>query len=151
MKYNSVDELWHIGRSKLDGAKVGSGRYPLGSGKNPRRMFEKAGASIMSPRKRHKEKEKEEQKSAAKPTYKTMTDDELRTAINRAQLEQQYVQNLITPYRKKTGKEIVMKYVGKAAETAATELTSKATKAAVSMVLKKTLDPEIYKQFYQKK
>lgn len=27
--------LEHIGRSKMNGAKVGSGRYPLGSGKNP--------------------------------------------------------------------------------------------------------------------
>lgn len=28
-------DLAHIGRSKMDGAKVGSGRYPLGSGENP--------------------------------------------------------------------------------------------------------------------
>ncbi len=34
MYYN--DELFHYGRSKRDGAKRGSGRYPLGSGKNPR-------------------------------------------------------------------------------------------------------------------
>lgn len=30
-----LDVLAHIGRSKKDGAEVGSGRYPLGSGKNP--------------------------------------------------------------------------------------------------------------------
>lgn len=30
------DEFAHVGRSKRDGAKVGSGRYPLGSGENPR-------------------------------------------------------------------------------------------------------------------
>ena len=29
------DELYHDGRSKRDGAPVGSGRYPLGSGENP--------------------------------------------------------------------------------------------------------------------
>lgn len=29
------DELYHVGRSKKDGAPVGSGRYPLGSGENP--------------------------------------------------------------------------------------------------------------------
>ena len=32
----SENYLAHYGRSKLDGAKVGSGRYPLGSGENPR-------------------------------------------------------------------------------------------------------------------
>ena len=32
----SDDYLAHYGRSKRDGAKVGSGRYRLGSGKNPR-------------------------------------------------------------------------------------------------------------------
>ena len=30
--YISDKELYHFGRSKKDGAKVGSGRYPLGSG-----------------------------------------------------------------------------------------------------------------------
>ena len=30
--YISDKELYHFGRSKRDGAKVGSGRYPLGSG-----------------------------------------------------------------------------------------------------------------------
>ena len=29
------DELFHEGVSKKDGAKIGSGRYPLGSGENP--------------------------------------------------------------------------------------------------------------------
>ena len=30
-----IDELYHSGRSKRDGAPVGSGRYPLGSGEDP--------------------------------------------------------------------------------------------------------------------
>ena len=30
-----IDELYHSGRSKRDGAPVGSGRYPLGSGDDP--------------------------------------------------------------------------------------------------------------------
>ena len=34
-KNDSEDSFAHVGRSKRDGAKVGSGRYPLGSGKNP--------------------------------------------------------------------------------------------------------------------
>lgn len=33
--YFDDSEFAHVGRSKRDGAKVGSGRYPLGSGKNP--------------------------------------------------------------------------------------------------------------------
>ena len=33
-QHNS-DDILHVGRSKTDGAPVGSGRYPLGSGKNP--------------------------------------------------------------------------------------------------------------------
>ena len=45
----------HIGKSKLDGAKIGSGRYPLGSGKNPRAgMKPKASFSLFG-RKRTKE------------------------------------------------------------------------------------------------
>lgn len=33
--YEEDTDIAHVGRSKRDGAKVGSGRYPLGSGKNP--------------------------------------------------------------------------------------------------------------------
>lgn len=33
---DDTNSFMHVGRSKRDGAKVGSGRYPLGSGKNPR-------------------------------------------------------------------------------------------------------------------
>ena len=36
--YISDKELYHFGRSKRDGAKVGSGRYPLGSGENSQRQ-----------------------------------------------------------------------------------------------------------------
>lgn len=35
MKVSETDWLAHEGRSKTDGAPVGSGRYPLGSGENP--------------------------------------------------------------------------------------------------------------------
>ena len=34
-KDNPAEELQHVGVSKLDGAPVGSGRYPLGSGEKP--------------------------------------------------------------------------------------------------------------------
>lgn len=33
------NELYHIGRSKRNGAKIGSGRFPLGSGDRPFQMF----------------------------------------------------------------------------------------------------------------
>lgn len=32
---SDAEEIQHVGVSKLDGAPVGSGRYPLGSGENP--------------------------------------------------------------------------------------------------------------------
>ena len=35
MKISERDWLEHIGVSKRDGAEIGSGRYPLGSGENP--------------------------------------------------------------------------------------------------------------------
>lgn len=149
VKYS--DELYHFGRSKRDGAKVGSGRYPLGSGERPRSVFRKAGEAVVSPRKSHKKREKQQVHEANKPTYKSMTDDELREAINRANLEKQYKEVLITPYRKKTGKEVVIGYLKKGADAAASDLTVKAGKAIVSYALKKTLDPEIYKQLYAKK
>lgn len=34
-RWVSDEELMHVGRSKLDGAKRGSGRFPLGSGERP--------------------------------------------------------------------------------------------------------------------
>lgn len=52
--------LAHIGRSKLNGAKVGSGRYPLGSGKNPYHH------GTMSPFGRLRERRLEKKKAAAK-------------------------------------------------------------------------------------
>jgi hypothetical protein len=36
---NYMGSLYHYGVSKRDGAKVGSGRYPLGSGENPFRHY----------------------------------------------------------------------------------------------------------------
>lgn len=39
MKVSEEDYLMHSGRSKKDGAPVGSGRYPLGSGENPYQDF----------------------------------------------------------------------------------------------------------------
>lgn len=151
MKYNSMDELWHFGRSKLDGAPNGSGRYPLGSGKNPRRAILAAGKSVTTPRKKHKQKEMEQRHEAAKPTYKSMSDDELRAAINRAQLEQQYVQNLITPYRKKTGKEKVAEFISKPVHDVVQDGLTRGGKALVAYGIKQIAGDEIYKAMYPKK
>lgn len=40
--YEEDTDVAHVGRSKRDGAKVGSGRYPLGSGKNPNQHEKKS-------------------------------------------------------------------------------------------------------------
>ena len=48
---DDTDSFEHVGRSKRDGAKVGSGRYPLGSGENPRsenNRFIKRGAKALN-------------------------------------------------------------------------------------------------------
>lgn len=50
------DELYHIGVSKLDGAPgVGSGRYPLGSGKNPNQHYKHDGRFLNEYREMRKE------------------------------------------------------------------------------------------------
>lgn len=74
------NELWHFGRSKKDGAKVGSGRYPLGSGENPR---------------------------AAKRARKALTADEKRDYVKDMAAEKAYQQALIGNSRTKNAKHIV--------------------------------------------
>lgn len=46
-KNDSEDSFAHVGRSKRDGAKVGSGRYPLGSGKEPYQHVNKSKSSLI--------------------------------------------------------------------------------------------------------
>lgn len=47
VKNDSEDSFAHVGRSKRDGAKVGSGRYPLGSGKEPYQHVNKSKSSLI--------------------------------------------------------------------------------------------------------
>ena len=44
------DSLYHFGRSKKDGAPIGSGRYPLGSGKDTRKQMNKISKSTKKTR-----------------------------------------------------------------------------------------------------
>ena len=45
------DSLYHFGRSKKDGAPIGSGRYPLGSGKDARKQMNKISKNTKKTRK----------------------------------------------------------------------------------------------------
>lgn len=67
--------LMHSGRSKRDGAKVGSGRYPLGSGDRPHQ---------------HDPKKPRSKKSYRRPDLSQLSDDEMQKAIRRENLEETY-------------------------------------------------------------
>lgn len=49
--YICDDSLYHFGRSKKDGAPIGSGRYPLGSGKNVKKQIYKISKKTKKTRK----------------------------------------------------------------------------------------------------
>lgn len=68
--------LAHAGRSKRDGAKIGSGRYPLGSGDRP---YQATGGE--KPRSKN---------SRRRPDLSGKTDAEMREAVQRENLEQTY-------------------------------------------------------------
>lgn len=125
--------LMHSGRSKRDGAKVGSGRYPLGSGERPfqadeskrkhRGLFKKNKQKTL-PKKLHEEEKKddeltEEKKkqiiesgdiSSAYKYRKHLTNAEIDAVILRNNKEKSLAE--LMP-KKKTG----MEYVEKTADT----------------------------------
>jgi len=94
-----ADELYHYGRSKLDGAPVGSGRYPLGSGKEPQINRQNKKEVHPDYARAHDNKMK----------VSEMSDAELRKRINRLQMERQYAHDL-NPNTVNKGKEYV-KYI----------------------------------------
>lgn len=78
----SNDELYHYGRSKLNGAPgPGSGRYPLGSGDDPR-----------SEKEHHKEIHPDYARAHDRNTkVSEMSDAELNARLNRLNAEQRYM------------------------------------------------------------
>jgi len=126
------DSLYHFGRSKKDGAKVGSGRYPLGSGdKNSVKQQKKVQKEINARR-------------------ATLSDDDLKTMINRLRQENElnslYLSNNPSAKASKDGKNAVAKAlttIGTKVLTnvATTLLTGAALYASYKLVGRK--DPNI--------
>lgn len=101
------DYLMHVGRGKLDGAKVGSGRYPLGSGKRPyqgypeKRLKKEARRAARNARKL--------KKNAPQPVEK-LTDEEKQRVIEKGDIKSAFkhvdqfsnkdIDDVITRYRK---------------------------------------------------
>ena len=86
------DELYHYGRSKRDGAKRGSGRYPLGSGDRPNQRWGVFGSKSRSGEKSEADKQRAIKSGTARDVlrYKgELTNKELQDAVNRLRLEQQ--------------------------------------------------------------
>lgn len=110
MRYIRSDTLMHVGRSKKDGAPVGSGRYPLGSGKAGRLLEQnikggkdkpnKSAAEVFTGEASRSIREAgnltrtvhEARRSGRKKDYSHLSDDELRRRINRMNLERQYAE-----------------------------------------------------------
>lgn len=143
------DVLIHVGRSKKDGAKVGSGRYPLGSGERPYQgensKFDKFKKFVKKANKKsiHTKKGSENISPASatlrevenvsrlgsriagrnsrnqKKDYSSMSDQELRESINRMRLEQDYEYLISNRNSVKTGKETLMEILDTAGDVAA--------------------------------
>lgn len=98
------DELMHYGRSKRDGAPKGSGRYPLGSGEDPRApgiddaTLEAIGKAAQSTGKDFTNTakvirslpKKEARKASSYLDISSMSDADMRKYINRRVIEEQY-------------------------------------------------------------
>ena len=112
------------------------------------RRYQKYGEGGYNPK--HEGKEiGEAAKKPKKRTVRDMSDDEIREAINRRKLEQEYA-NYFKPEPNK-GQAFVKKWTGKAVDSLLEAAIDKGGKAVVSTVLKSTLDPEVYKSIYPKK
>lgn len=125
------DSLYHYGRSKRDGAPVGSGRYPLGSGDS---------ATIKQYRKAQKE---------INARRATLSDDELNAMINRLRQENQlnslYLENNPAAKASKAGQNAVMKGLANSGtkiltNVASTLITGAALFAAYKVISKKDKD-----------
>lgn len=102
---------------------------------NKRRILEKV------------EKEKRKQAAAKPKTIADMSDDELRQAINRMQLVNQY-KNLM-PEQKSKGKEAVSKYAGKLMDQVIVPVATDAGKKWLTKTVNKTLGLEVKADDYE--
>jgi len=104
------DFLMHAGVSKRDGAKVGSGRYPLGSGKRP---YQGTGGKPMSRREQRRQAKKAKKNSSPEKLSKEEFTDEIRQDIiargdvkaafaNRQYMSNQDIDNVIARYEKES-------------------------------------------------
>ena len=101
------DTIAHIGRSKLDGAPKGSGRYPLGSGEDPRAL-KKKGAKEKLAKLSPEQKQEIIDTGNAKEAYKhrrEFTNDELAAVKKRFEMEKSI--NDLTQEKVKTGWDYV--------------------------------------------
>lgn len=92
----------------------------------------------------------------AKSKVSEMSDDEIRQAIARKQLEKQYNEMFATPAQTSKGKELAKRMGDNFVNTVTGEVTSKVGKALVQYALKQTIGKnentkEIYKALYDKK
>lgn len=123
--------LIHVGKSKRDGAKVGSGRYPLGSGKRPyqgkaKELFIRANTKSIQTKKgsenitpatgifRETENisrnasriaSRNPGKKLKNINFSDMSDNELKREINRMRLERDYEFLIADKNNVRTGRE----------------------------------------------
>ena len=78
--------LMHSGRSKRDGAKIGSGRYPLGSGERPFQGEDNKSQRLKFLRKKKSAPEKKEETVPEKP----FTDDDKKRIIDSGNIKEAF-------------------------------------------------------------
>ena len=111
------DELYHYGRSKRDGAKRGSGRYPLGSGDRPNQRWVAFGSKSRAGEKSEADKQRAIKSGTARDVlrYKgELTNKELQDAVNRLRLEKQLEE--INHETINKGKRTAAQFLGKIGE-----------------------------------
>jgi len=130
--------LMHSGRSKVDGAPVGSGRYPLGSGERPYQKGSPGGDRHLSRRERRRmKKEKPLQKLTDEEKQKIINEGDVKEAYrHRRELTNNDIDAVMTRHNKEKDlfalipkKKTGMDYVNKA-----TEITNTGIKAVLAGV-----------------
>lgn len=138
------DELYHYGRLGMKWGQHIFGNKSSGGGKSlPGGLKEK-----LSSRKKKKQTQELLKKSSRsaqqKPSSKTMTDDELRSRINRMQLEKQYNQlhselNPTPKSKKQQITDIISKSASRASENLLTQAFNSAGSGVGNKVIRKII------------